>query len=386
MADYMDLLAQIDANIRRNGAQEITGPILNAVLRLMVTELGSGAVLMGVATTDTRPGTPDGRQAWIAAPGSYPGFGEEVTVPDGTIGVISNISGPWTVQSIPVGKDYSTEVESLQGKVGDADFSGTNYLTKQTDLTGAAKTLDLQVKLAMDEIDTLGASEKNIVNNLLPKKQDKSDPALETEDKSVVGAINELRGAVETLQESSTPTYVLNGLYYAVSANGLHLDDATPYIGSFEELQRAIESGAHIVDYVPAGQDGGESPSASLIPLMAQFVPDQTITLMYTMGQMVQMIKLSNLLDGVEADADPVYLSSVIRYKSTLQFDYLIPSNPTDTEHLHIITVGPTVHQVTWSADIKWQDGLPPEVEADTTLVVSVINNLAVWGTFKKEA
>lgn len=382
MADYKDLLAQIDANIRRNGAQEITGPILNAVLRLMATELGSGAVLMGVADADTRPGTPDGRQAWIAAPGNYPGFGEEVTVPDGTIGVISNISGPWTVQSIPVGKGYSTEIESLQGKVGDADFSGTNYLTKQTDLTRAAKTLDLQVKLAMDEIDILGASEKNIVNNLLPKKQNTTDPALETEDKTVVGAINEVRAEVE----SAAPAYELDGLYYAVGMNGLHLDDATPYIGSFEELQRAIESGAHIVDYVPAGQDGGESPSVSFIPLMAQFFPDQAITLMYTMGPMVVTIKLIKLLDGVEADADPVSLSSVIRYKSTLRSDYLIPSNPTDTEHLYIITVGPTVYQVTGSEEIKWQDGTPPEVEANTTLVVSVINNLAVWGTFKEEA
>lgn len=273
MADYMDLLAQIDANIRRNGAQEITGPILNAVLRLMVTELGSGAVLMGVATTDTQAGTPDGRQAWIAAPGNYPGFGEEVTVPDGTIGVISNISGPWTVQSIPVGKDYSTEIESLLGRVGDADFSGTNYLTKQTDLTGAAKTLDLQVKLAMDEIDTLGASEKNIVNNLLPKKQNTTDPSLETEDKTVVGAINELR--------SSVPEYTA----------------------------------------VPA-----------------------------------------------------------------LTSAYTVPANPTATERIYAIAIGATAYPVTGAEGIVWQDGTPPEVEADTTLVVSVINNLGVWGTFKKEA
>lgn len=214
------------------------------------------------------------------------------------------------------------------------------------------------------------------------KFQAKSDQALETEDKTVVGAINEVRAEVE----SAAPAYELKGLYYAISMNQMHLDDATPYIGSFEELQRAIESGAHIVDYVPAGQDGGESPSVSFIPLMAQFVPDQTITLMYTMGPMVVTIKLIKLLDGVEADADPVSLSSVIRYKSTLQSDYLIPSNPTDTEHLYIITVGPTVYQVTWSGDIKWQDGIPPKVEANTTLVVSVFNNLAVWGTFKEEA
>lgn len=382
MADYKDLLAQIDANIRRNGAQEITGPILNAVLRLMATELGSGAVLMGVAGADTRPGTPDGRQAWIAAPGNYPGFGEEVTVPDGTIGVISNISGPWTVQSIPVGKDYSTEIESLQGKVGDADFSGTNYLTKQTDLTRAAKTLDLQVKLAMDEIDILGASEKNIVNNLLPKKQNTTDPALETEDKTVVGAINEVRAEVE----SAAPAYELKGLYYAVSMNGMHLDDATPYIGSFDGLKQAIDDKALIVDYTPAGQEG-EVPAMSFIPVAAQHRSGSTIMLMYYIGTMMTTIILNKGEDGVvSADSHNTSLGKVEVTKVDLQDDYTIMYHTGDYEHIYIITVGSTVYPVTGTVGILWQDGTPPEVESNSTLVVSVFNNLAVWGTFKKEA
>lgn len=377
MADYKDLLAQIDANIRRNGAQEITGPILNAVLRLMVSELGSGAVLMGVATTDTRPGTPDGRQAWLAAPGNYPGFGEEVTVPDGTIGVISNASGSWTVQSISVGRDYSTEIKSLQDKVGNADFSETNYLTKQTDLTGAAKTLDLQVKLAMDEIDTLGASEKNIVNNLLPKKQDTTDQALETESKTVVGAINELRGEVETLQKSSTPTYVLNGLYMALFMNGQHLDDATPYIGSFDELKAAIDAKAYILDYFK--QEGTVLLST---PIITQAISSISIQLQYVSGLAAINVTITKTSDGASANCDMVAPNFPV--KVTLSSAYTIPANPSDTEYIYYITVGATTYPVTGADGILWQDGTPPEVESNSTLVVSVINNLAVWGTFKE--
>lgn len=385
MADYKDLLAQIDANIRRNGAQEITGQTLNAVLHLMVSELGSGAVLMGVANTGTQPGEPDGRQAWLAAPGSYPMFGESVTVPDGTIGVISNASGSWTVQSISVGRDYSTEIESLQDKVGNADFSETNYLTKQTDLTGAAKTLDFQLKLAMDEIDTLGASEKNIVNNLLPKKQNTTDPSLETEDKTVVGAINELHGEVETLHESSTPTYVLNGLYYAVGMNGLRLDDATPYIGSFEELAAAVKNKARIVDYtfVERGTNGDQT---LVIPVNnANLIEGKTINIVLDLGQGACEILITKTDGGCSATGKLIPLAAT-NVKFNLSSAYTIPANPLDTEYIYYITVGSTVYPVTGAEGIVWQDGTPPEVEANTTLVVSVFNNLAVWGTFKKEA
>ena len=383
MADYKDLLAQIDANIRRNGAQEITGPILNAVLRLMVSELGSGAVLMGVATPDTRPGTPDGRQAWLAAPGNYPGFGEEVTVPDGTIGVISNASGSWTVQSISVGRDYSTEIKSLQDKVGNADFSETNYLTKQTDLTGAAKTLDVQVKLAMDDIDTLGASEKNIVNNLLPKKQNATDSSLETESKTVVGAINEVRGEVETLQESSTPAYVLNGLCMALSMGGMHLDDATPYIGSFEELAAAVKNKARIVDYtfVERGTRGDQTMVISVGN--ANLIEGKTINIVFDLGQGFCEVLITKTDDGCSATGKLIPLAAT-NVNVTLSSAYTIPANPSDTEYIYYITVGATTYPVTGAEGIVWQDGTPPEVETNSTLVVSVINNLAVWGTFKE--
>lgn len=65
-----------------------------------------------------------------------------------------------------------------------------------------------------------------------------------------------------------------------------------------------------------------------------------------------------------------------------LTADYIIQVNPTNVEHIYYITIGDTVYNVTGADGIKWVDGIAPVAAANTTLVVSVINNLAVWGGF----
>ena len=65
---------------------------------------------------------------------------------------------------------------------------------------------------------------------------------------------------------------------------------------------------------------------------------------------------------------------------------YTIPANDTTQEKIYQIAIGATVYEVTGAEGIIWQNGVAPVAEANSTLVVSVINNLAVWGTFKKEA
>ena len=79
MANYANLKATINANIKANGNEEITGPILNTVLNQAVTTLGAGYQYMGVATPATSPGTPDANVFYIAAtPGTYTNFGGKV--------------------------------------------------------------------------------------------------------------------------------------------------------------------------------------------------------------------------------------------------------------------------------------------------------------------
>ena len=76
MSNYNSLKATIDANIKQNGRQEITGQILNSVLNQMVNILGAGYQFAGVATIATNPGTPDAKVFYIAnGKGTYEKFG-----------------------------------------------------------------------------------------------------------------------------------------------------------------------------------------------------------------------------------------------------------------------------------------------------------------------
>ena len=78
MSNYNSLKTTIDANIKQNGRQEITGQILNSVLNQMVNILGTGYQFAGVATLDpaTDPGTPDAKVFYIAnGKGTYTNFG-----------------------------------------------------------------------------------------------------------------------------------------------------------------------------------------------------------------------------------------------------------------------------------------------------------------------
>ena len=77
MANYDSLKATVNANIKANNNQEITGPILNSVLTQMINALGDGYQFMGVATPATNPGTPDAKVFYICGEaGAYPFFGD----------------------------------------------------------------------------------------------------------------------------------------------------------------------------------------------------------------------------------------------------------------------------------------------------------------------
>lgn len=67
-----------------------------------------------------------------------------------------------------------------------------------------------------------------------------------------------------------------------------------------------------------------------------------------------------------------------------LEDDYTIPANPSKNfEIIYYITVGDTVHNIIGDSSVIWQDGTSPQVEANCIILVSIINNLAVWGKFK---
>ena len=90
MSEYSSLKAIINANVKTNGNQEITGSIMNSVLNAMVNSLGAGYQFIGVATP-TNPGTaqtPDYKCFYLATtPGTYTHLGDLV-VADGEVALL----------------------------------------------------------------------------------------------------------------------------------------------------------------------------------------------------------------------------------------------------------------------------------------------------------
>lgn len=111
MANYTQLIKTINDNIKANGNQEITGPVLNAVLQAIVSGMSEGALFAGIADTTTNPPAYDGNVFYIAIePGNYTNFG--VDVPRGSVGVLHNMEGnKWNV--FPINTYYTIDVDML---------------------------------------------------------------------------------------------------------------------------------------------------------------------------------------------------------------------------------------------------------------------------------
>ena len=101
MSNYNSLKATINANIKTNGNQEITGSVLNSVLTAMVNSLGADYLFAGYATPAINPGTPDQNVAYLAAtPGTYTNFGGLV-LDDGDVAFLL-YNGSWTKQAVDI--------------------------------------------------------------------------------------------------------------------------------------------------------------------------------------------------------------------------------------------------------------------------------------------
>lgn len=119
MSNYTSLKSSINANIKQNGNQEITGQILNSVLNQMVTTLGAGYQFAGVATLDpaTDPGTPDAKVFYIAnGKGIYTNFGG-IDVTEDEV-VILYLDSAW--HKVSTGIALKSEIPDISGKADKA--------------------------------------------------------------------------------------------------------------------------------------------------------------------------------------------------------------------------------------------------------------------------
>ena len=100
MANYSNLILQINNYVKQNGMGLITGDGLQSILDAMVASLGAGALFKGKATPPTSPGTPDSNVFYIAEAGTYDNFGGAV-IPEDHIGFLA-YNGSWTVYTLRV--------------------------------------------------------------------------------------------------------------------------------------------------------------------------------------------------------------------------------------------------------------------------------------------
>lgn len=95
MANYSILKAAIQAVIKQNGNNEITGALLQAQLLSMINSLGANYQFAGIATPAANPGTPDQNVFYLASTaGTYANFGGLVLA-DGEVAVLK-YNGSWS--------------------------------------------------------------------------------------------------------------------------------------------------------------------------------------------------------------------------------------------------------------------------------------------------
>lgn len=133
MANYSVLKAAVQAVVKTNGNQEITGANMQSTLISIINSLGTGYQFMGVATPSTSPGTPDYNVAYIGGAGTYANFGTSVTVPVGSICVFK-YNGSWAKEQI-----------ALFAGIDDVPTAGSNNLVKSGGVYEKITNLDSKI-------------------------------------------------------------------------------------------------------------------------------------------------------------------------------------------------------------------------------------------------
>lgn len=148
--NYSNLMEAVNARIKANGRREITGDILNDVLRAMVVELGAGYQLGGTIRPGDKPKDEDLRVAYLAVePGMYLyAGGFEVT----ELSLIT-YGAEWYMYplGVPFGSQIAediaaaVEVEKTRAMAAEKDLSDA-IDTEKTERAAADSVLDSAIK------------------------------------------------------------------------------------------------------------------------------------------------------------------------------------------------------------------------------------------------
>lgn len=166
MGNYFDLIAAINAAIKTNGEQGITGASLNAILRDMVAALGAGYQYVGVVTPDAAAPSTDYNAVYLGlTPGTYTNFGG-TQVRGGQFGVFT-FNGSWTYNIADIasgtfvrcdGEQELTEGEKENARNNIDAASKAEVNAKYTKPSGGIPKTDLAqaVQDSLDEVSQLG--------------------------------------------------------------------------------------------------------------------------------------------------------------------------------------------------------------------------------------
>lgn len=122
MANFNELKAAVNAVIKQNRNEEITGNVLQNTLDTIISTVGKNRTFVGIATPSTNPGTPDANVFYLATePGIYPNFsGIEVT--EGVVVLTNNASNTWIAQTTNIAIDSNTFSGYVSDNVNDAAY------------------------------------------------------------------------------------------------------------------------------------------------------------------------------------------------------------------------------------------------------------------------
>lgn len=141
MANYATLKAAIEAVVKTNGNQEITGANLQTVLLAIVNSLGADYQFAGVATPSTDVGTPDQNVFYITGVGEFLNMGDAVSVPIGSIGLFK-YNGSWTADVINLGTQTVYKASSDSAYYDNSVYINTIYYVDRVTQQGATVTID----------------------------------------------------------------------------------------------------------------------------------------------------------------------------------------------------------------------------------------------------
>lgn len=169
MANYNNLKAGIDAVIKTNGRQEISGAALNAQLKNMITELGAGYQYMGVATPATNPGTPDANVFYLASEaGTYTNF-SGISVRPGEIVAIKGTGSTWTkeVTGAATADKLNQLGQEVDGLGITFEAGAVNYLNGGLISSGKSiRTADIPIS---EDIEIIGSFTRTLYRGYIVK-------------------------------------------------------------------------------------------------------------------------------------------------------------------------------------------------------------------------